>query len=109
MILGNITPNEALLHQFLLGMVVMGAAVAGLFFLRFWRKTRDRLFITFAIALWTLGINWLLLAVTAQDEVRTALYVLRLLAFVLIIIGILDKNYGILRGSRQADTPTSAS
>lgn len=84
--------NQTLINQFLLGGVVMACGVAGLFFLRFWRKTRDRLFAVFAIAFWVLGLNWLALAFVNQDEVRTALYVIRLLAFLLILLGILDKN-----------------
>jgi hypothetical protein len=81
-----------LMNQFVLGAVVMACAVAGLFFLRFWRKTRDRLFLIFALAFWLLGINWLLLAFVQEDETRTWLYVLRLIAFCLILIGIIDKN-----------------
>ena len=38
------------LYEFMLGGLVMGCFVAGLFFLRFWRKTHDRLFAIFAIA-----------------------------------------------------------
>jgi len=80
-------------NQFLLGLLVMACAIAGLFFLRFWRKTRDRLFLIFAISLWLLGLNWFLLAVAHWDETTSArLYLIRLLAFVLIIVGILDKN-----------------
>ncbi len=78
--------------QFLFGAIVMACAVAGLFFLRFWRKTRDRLFAVFAVAFWVLGLNWLALAFTRADEVRPALYVVRLLAFLLILVAIIDKN-----------------
>jgi peptidoglycan/LPS O-acetylase OafA/YrhL len=78
---------------FLLGLLVMACAVAGLFFLRFWRRTRDRLFAIFAAAIWLLGLNWLLLAFTHWDEPTTSwLYLIRLLAFMLILIGVLDKN-----------------
>ena len=80
------------LNQFLLGAVVASCLVIGMFFLRFWRKTGDRLFAIFAVAFWTLGLNWLLLAFIQQDEIRTALYLLRLGAFALILIGIVDKN-----------------
>lgn len=80
------------LNQFLLGVLVMAAATAGVFFLRFWRKTHDRLFLIFALAFWLLGMNWLLLAFVRADETRTWLYVLRLVAFCLIIYGIVDKN-----------------
>ncbi len=86
------TPQQLLVNQFLLGVVVAACSVAGLFFLRFWRRTRDRLFVIFAVAFWTLGANWLALAFTEQDEVRTALYVVRLLAFLLILGGVVDKN-----------------
>ena len=46
----------------MLGALVMACFVAGLFFLRFWRKTRDRLFMIFAIAFWLMGVNWLALS-----------------------------------------------
>jgi len=79
-------------YVFMLGLIVMGCFVAGLFFLRFWRRTRDRLFAIFAIAFWVLGANWLALAFIKQDEVQTWLYAVRLVAFVLILWGIVDKN-----------------
>ena len=94
---GPITMNQTDLNRFLLGAIVMACFTVGLFFLRFWRKTRDRLFVIFAIAFWLLALNWLALAFTEQDEVRTALYVVRLLAFVLILVGIWDKNRGARR------------
>lgn len=85
--------TDKLANAFILGAVVMACLVAGLFFLRFWRKTSDRLFLMFAIAFWVLAVNWLALMFTSeQNEVRTALYFMRMLAFVLILIAILDKN-----------------
>jgi len=80
------------MHEFLLGLIVMGCLIAGLFFLRFWRKTRDRLFAVFAAAFWLLALNWTLVALVAREEARPALYAIRLLAFVLILLGIADKN-----------------
>jgi uncharacterized membrane protein YcjF (UPF0283 family) len=90
--------NQQLLNSFVLGAVATLAAVAGLFFLRFWRRTADRLFLIFACAFFLMGANWTMLAFTVQDEVRTLLYVLRLLAFLLILAAIIDKN----RGSQRA-------
>jgi hypothetical protein len=81
-----------LIYPLILGLMVMACAVAGLHFLRFWKKTRDRLFGVFAIAFWLLGLNWLLLAFVQADETRTWLYVIRLIAFILILLGIWDKN-----------------
>lgn len=77
------------------GMLIMGYLVAGLFFLRFWRETRDRLFGIFAGAFWLLGVQRALLAVVETSPVGTIwVYGLRLLAFVLILVAIIDKNRG---------------
>ena len=85
--------TEKLLNAFLLGSVVSLCLIAGLFFLRFWRKTADRLFLMFAIAFWMLAVNWAaLMFVNELNEVRTALYVVRMLAFVLILLAVFDKN-----------------
>ena len=81
-----------LLNKFMLGACVMACATIGLFFLRYYRKTRDGLLAIFAGAFWILGLNWFALAFTREDEVRTWLYVVRLLAFLLILWGIVQKN-----------------
>jgi hypothetical protein len=80
------------LQQFILGLLVMACLIIGLFFLRFWRKSRDRLFAFFAGTFWLLGINWLALIFYRWDEPRTGLYMVRLVAFLLLLIGIIDKN-----------------
>jgi hypothetical protein len=60
---------------------------------RFWRDTHDRLFAHFGTAFWLLAVSWTLLAlVPAGHESRPFIYVVRLVAFVLIISGIVDKN-----------------
>jgi hypothetical protein len=78
---------------FLQGVSAAGAWAAGLFFLRFWRELRDRLFLFFGVAFWMMGLSWALLALIdpVQDR-RPYIYGLRLVAFLLIIAGILDKN-----------------
>ena len=78
---------------FLGGVLAMGYFVAGVFFLRYWRRTRERLFASFAVALFILALQRVLLAVNfAIIEDDTWYYVLRLLAFVLILLAIVDKN-----------------
>lgn len=75
------------------GAIVMGYGVVGLFFLRFWRETRDRLFLIFAGAFWLLGGQRLALAFShdmVEDD--TGLYLVRLFAFLLILGAIVDKN-----------------
>ena len=71
----------------------MASAIAGLFFLRFWMKTHDRLFALFAVAFWLMSANWLGVAFIGRDEANVALlYIIRLVAFLLILTGIIDKN-----------------
>lgn len=85
--------TRAVLLLLVSGAIVMGYAVAGLFFLRFWRETRDRLFLIFSGAFWILGIQRLVLAFTRDMvEDHTALYLVRLFAFLLILAAIVDKN-----------------
>ena len=81
------------LNAMLLGATALASFAAGLFFLRFWVKTRDRLFIIFALAFWLMGINWLLMPLAQRDELNSpAMYLLRLAAFTMILLGIVDKN-----------------
>lgn len=79
--------------QIIGGAVVMGLAVAALFFLRFWSRTRDKLFLYFAAAFGLLAANRLLVATLeiAREE-QSWVYALRLVAFCLIIVAILLKN-----------------
>ncbi|HUN81508.1 MAG TPA: DUF5985 family protein [Phycisphaerae bacterium] len=80
------------MENFAHGVLAMGSTIIGLFFVRFWRQTHDRLFLCFALSFWLLGFNWLCLALVGKDEPHSELYVLRLIAFALIIIGIWGKN-----------------
>lgn len=80
------------------GFLVAAYMVAGLFFLRFWRETRDRLFGIFAAAFWLLALQRLCLALSANPNGdQLLLYGIRLLAFVLILVAIVDKNRGTSR------------
>ena len=49
--------------MFVYGMITMGYMVAGLFFLKFWARGRDPLFIIFALAFWILAASQILLAI----------------------------------------------
>ena len=82
---------RGLLH----GAMAMGTLVIGLFFLRFYRDRRDPLLLLFGIAFWLLAVNHVALAfVTAAAEATVGVYVIRLLAFGLIIAAIVMKNRG---------------
>lgn len=86
--------NEVLpLYNFVSGAVTMGFAVAGLFFLRFWTRTRDSLFLSFALAFLLLGLGQAMLALgNIPVEERSWVYILRLIAFTLILTSIWRKN-----------------
>ncbi len=82
-----------MLASFLAGMIVAGFALAGLFFLKFWKRTREELFLAFTAAFWLLGITQALLTFShVPVEERTWLYLLRLAAFLLILTAIWRKN-----------------
>jgi uncharacterized membrane protein len=81
------------MEQLLMGAIVTLSFVAALFFLRFWRDTGDRLFGIFSAAFLLLGITRILLALSrTQFEEHTHWYWVRLAAFVLILLAIIDKN-----------------
>ena len=80
------------INAFLNGIIVLGHGTAGLFFLRFWRKTHDRLFLKFAIAFWLLGVIRIAMAALGQAGEDHYLYWFRLAAYLLILIAIVDKN-----------------
>jgi hypothetical protein len=78
---------------FVWGLITMAYLVAGLFFLRFWVRTRDGLFAAFAVAFWLLAANQGLVALTGGSrEELTWFYLLRLAAFLTIIFAIVRKN-----------------
>jgi hypothetical protein len=82
-----------MLQSFLSGAVCLACLTIGLFFLRFWRRTGDRFFIAFAAAFWLLTLERILLgALGPVHEFTPYVYIVRLLAFALIILAILDKN-----------------
>jgi hypothetical protein len=81
------------LYDFLSGAVAFGFVLIGLFFLRFWYRVRDPLFIWFALAFWLLGASQAILTLAGiPQEERSAVYLIRLLAFSLIIFAVFRKN-----------------
>jgi hypothetical protein len=81
------------MKQFCWGVLAMASLVAGLIFLRYWKVTGDRLFVFFALAFAMLSTNYVVLAaVDPAFEARHLIYLIRLAGFILIIVGIVDKN-----------------
>ncbi len=78
---------------FLQAVAATCAGISGLFFFRFWRVSRDPLFAFFSAAFWLIALSWALLALfSPHEEARPYIYILRLVAFSLIMIGIVRKN-----------------
>jgi len=80
------------------GALILSYLLAGVYFFKFWKRTGDRLFIHFAVAFWLFVLNQL---ATSIPNVANATdgyeYLLRVLGFVVIIVGIVDKNLGASR------------
>jgi peptidoglycan/LPS O-acetylase OafA/YrhL len=92
--------------EFLSGAVTLGYLVATGFFLRFWRKTADRLFLAFAFAFLLLALNQALAQwLGAADERLGYTYLLRVLGFVLILAAIVDKN--LAQSGKKPDRPSA--
>jgi hypothetical protein len=75
------------------GAVAMGWLVAGLFFFRFWRQTRDRFFLWFALSFWLESGNRVALGIVSRArEDAPVFYVVRVIAYGLILLAIWQKN-----------------
>lgn len=79
-------------HDYLYGVLTALPFVCGLFFLRYWRSSGDRFFVFFAVAFWCLGATWAFLTGDRRDEYTPYCYLLRLFAFLLILVAIFDKS-----------------
>ncbi|MHB0957627.1 MAG: DUF5985 family protein [Pirellulaceae bacterium] len=83
-----------MIYGFLMGVIAMGFVVGGMFFLRFWRESGERLFGLFGVAFLLLAFNRLF-SVLLQEHREMSLmpYLIRLLAFAIILAAIVDKNF----------------
>lgn len=80
-------------NNILAGGIIMASLTIALFFLRFWKSTHDRFFLFFSISFALEALNRLLIQITLhQDEQQPLIYLLRLVAYGLILVAILEKN-----------------
>jgi len=78
---------------FLLGVIVTASLVAAGYFLKFWRQTRDPLFLGFGAAFFIEGVNRTCFLFVANPESgSTTLYTVRLVSYLLILAAIAYKN-----------------
>lgn len=91
-----------MINDFLSGALMLSFLIATAYFVRFWQRTSDRLFIYFAVAFALLALNQLVLFLMGvDDELRGYVYVLRVSGFILILVGILGKNVSDSRQPRE--------
>jgi RsiW-degrading membrane proteinase PrsW (M82 family) len=92
------------LSHFLDGAMVAFCLGIAAFQIKFWRRTSDRLFLGFAVSFLLMAVNRsaLTAATTTASESTTYLYLIRLVAFVIIIVAIVDKNRSKKNGNHQA-------
>jgi hypothetical protein len=81
------------MSDFINGGIMMTYATIALFFWQFWKKSHDRFYVMFSAAFGILALNRLMPTVPSPDEGLPTHYVVRLIAFVLIVLAIIDKNY----------------
>jgi hypothetical protein len=82
------------MNLILLGAIAMLCFTVALFFIRFWKTTRDRFFLFFAIAFFIEGCGRVALGVIDySSEQEPLFYLLRLLSFSVILFAIVDKNW----------------
>lgn len=84
--------SEAI-YNFISGAISIECGLAAYVFLRFWNKTHDRFFMFFSISFLVMGSERIVLTlIRNSDEGSPWIYLLRLFAFLLIIVAIVDKN-----------------
>lgn len=80
------------MNHILTGAITMASLVIALFFLRFWRNTGDRFFLYFSLSFLIEGLHRLYSALNDDIEDSPLHYLIRLLAYGLILWAILEKN-----------------
>ncbi len=82
-----------MIEGFLNGVIATASVASAVFFLRFWRDSRDFLFMAFALAFFIEGLNRAtILFVDHPSEGTPRVYIVRCIAFLIILGGIVNKN-----------------
>ena len=89
------------MNLMLLGAIATTCFITSLFFTRFWRTTHDRFFLYFAISFFIEGCSRIMVGLIDNDEQEPLFYFIRLVAFVIILWAIIEKNW-----LRQRHPPT---
>jgi uncharacterized membrane protein HdeD (DUF308 family) len=83
-----------MIYDMMAGAIVMASILIALFFVRFWRDSGDRFFLYFALSFLIQGVHRAVITFSAATHEDAPLhYVVRLLAYGLILWAILEKNW----------------
>jgi hypothetical protein len=83
------------MNEIMLGAIALGSIAVSLFFFRFWKSTHDRFFLLFALSFLIEGVNRIVLYESVGlSEDAPIYYLIRLVAYGLILAAIIDKNRG---------------
>ena len=83
------------MEQLLLGGIAVASGFAAVIFLRFWLRTRDRFFLYFSLSMWIEAAQRVAFGLVPElTEANPLSYLVRLVAYGLIILAILHKNWG---------------
>lgn len=80
------------MQEILSGAIAAGWAVTALFFLRFWRQTRDRFFLYFTVSFTLEAIDRVAIGLHGMQEDHPLFYSVRIVAYGLILLAIWQKN-----------------
>jgi len=88
-----LTQPDPIMAAFTAGALTLGWLAIGVFFLKFWRRTGDGLFLAFAVAFALVAVNQAVpVLFGVPSDHQGYIYLLRLAAFLLIILAVLRKN-----------------
>ncbi len=92
------------LAQMLTGAIAVSSFLVGLFFFRFWRNSKDRFFLLFALSFWIEALDRLALGLSGEaSESQPLIYCGRVIAYGLIVVAIWQKNRR--RGAASSPRP----
>jgi len=103
--MSDLIPADA--NAFLRGAISMGHAVAGLFFLRYYVRSRDTFFLMFSTAFWALGSIRVAMIFVADPMEQHYLYWVRFFAYLLILAAIVTKNLPSRSRTPESERPMS--
>lgn len=89
------------MYSFISGIYMTSFAASGFFFFKFYRKFSDRFFLGFAGTCWLLALERVVLLLfsdpavplsSEQIEAQSMIYIIRMIAFLILVIAVVDKN-----------------